>query len=101
VAGLICNSDVLYYRFLFFCLLHIRNEIILKAWGGAQPNLSQTIIKNFEIPLPPLSEQKKIVSELDVLSEKVQKIEELQKQTAQDFKALRQSILHQAFEGKL
>ena len=33
--------------------------------GGAQPNISQGIIKNIEIPLPPLEVQEEIVKELD------------------------------------
>ena len=33
--------------------------------GGAQPNISQGIIKNLQIPLPPLEVQEEIVKELD------------------------------------
>lgn len=54
-----------------------------------------------KIPLPPLSEQKKIVVYLDSLSEKVEKLKNYQLQTAADLDALTQSILRQAFEGKL
>lgn len=41
------------------------NEI---GQGGAQPNISQTIIKRHPIPLPPLAEQGRIVEKLDALS---------------------------------
>ncbi len=36
--------------------------------GGAQPNISQTIIKSYPIPVPPLPEQRRIVRKLDTLS---------------------------------
>jgi len=97
VAGIICDERHLNYKYLFYVLTYIRNQIIAKAWGGAQPNLSQTIIKRFQIPLPPLAEQKKIVARLDSLSEKVKKLQEYQKTTQADLKNLEQSILHQAF----
>lgn len=97
VAGMICNEKRLYYKYLFYVLVDIKNQILAKAWGGAQPNLSQTIIKRFKIPLPPLSEQKKIVVRLDGLAEKIKKLQEHQKSTAADLLRLEQSILHSAF----
>lgn len=36
--------------------------------GGAQPNISQTVLKQYPIPLPPLPEQRRIVRKLDTLS---------------------------------
>lgn len=36
--------------------------------GGAQPNISQTLLKSYPIPLPPLPEQRRIVRKLDTLS---------------------------------
>ncbi len=100
VAGLICNEEKLSPKFLYHILTHIRNEIIAQAWGGAQPNLSQTIIKTFKIPLPPLVEQKAIVEKLDALSGKVRALQELQMAQAADLKALKQSILHEAFKSE-
>ena len=35
------------------------------ATGAAQPNLSAQNVKNYEFPLPPLSEQQRIVDILD------------------------------------
>jgi restriction endonuclease S subunit len=55
------------------------------------------ILRSKTIPLPPLSEQKKIVAYLDALSQKSQELQKFQQQTSADFSALRQSILAQVF----
>ena len=49
-------------EFLFFFLLSHRDEFIKMGGGGAQPNISKEKIINTYIPLPPFSEQKRIVS---------------------------------------
>lgn len=43
--------------------LHLRE--ISDARGGNQSNLSAEILKNYQIPLPPLETQQKIVAELE------------------------------------
>jgi len=55
-------------------------------------------IARLKIPLPPLAEQKKIVKKLDALFEKVRALRELQLAQSADLKALKQSILHEAFQ---
>ena len=47
------------YRNLF--LSSKEDEILKKAWGGAQPNISPSTICDFDIPLPPINEQRRIV----------------------------------------
>ena len=56
---------------------------------------------NFEIPLPPLKTQQKVVSYLDEISQKMQIIKQIQKDKKQNLKALKASILDQAFKGEL
>ena len=66
VGRFIPNSDVLNNRFLYHYLQMKGEHLYLMAGGGAQPNLSSTDIKEkFPIPLPPLSEQARIVEILD------------------------------------
>ena len=49
-------------EFLFFFLLSHREEFIKMGDGGAQPNISKEKIINTYIPLPPFTEQKKIIN---------------------------------------
>src|SRR5699024_9722272 len=53
--------------FLYYFLASKVKESLRISLGAAQPNLSSTQIKNFKIPLPPLPEQRRIVSKLDGL----------------------------------
>jgi type I restriction enzyme S subunit len=48
--------------FLFYALMYHRNDIIRLAHGGAQRNLSGRIIKNYEIAIPALPDQRLIAS---------------------------------------
>lgn len=71
-----------------------------KMTGSAgQKRVPVHFLETFKIPLPPLAEQKKIVGRLDSLSEKIGKIKNLQSATQNDFAALEQSVLQQAFVG--
>lgn len=54
--------NVIDKEFLFFFLLSHRDEFIKMGGGGAQPNISKEKILNTYIPLPPFTEQKRIVS---------------------------------------
>jgi type I restriction enzyme S subunit len=51
--------------FLWHYLRGIRAELIHSSIGAAQPNISQTLIRNLEIPIPPLPEQQRIVTRLE------------------------------------
>jgi len=50
--------------YLFYWLLKIRNALIGISFGGAQPNISQNVIRDIEVPLPPLDDQRRIAARL-------------------------------------
>jgi len=64
VCGIYPNNDVL-PEYIFYAMLSKQSELIAIATGNAQPNISQIKIKNTEILIPPLPEQKRIVAILD------------------------------------
>ncbi|HEF7497145.1 TPA: restriction endonuclease subunit S [Campylobacter jejuni] len=88
-------------KFLFYFLFFIRDKIIKDSFGGAQPNISQTYIKNLQIPLPPLKEQEQIAKHLDFVFEKAKALKELYTKELKDYEELKQSLLDKAFKGNL
>lgn len=51
-------------EFVEYALLAGRERLLLEAVGGGQPNINQDTVRSFRIPVPPLAEQRMIVSEL-------------------------------------
>ena len=64
VCGVLPNERFV-PEFLFYALRSLKEDMKLRAGGGAQPNISQQIVRDLEIPLPPLEEQRRIVAEIE------------------------------------
>ncbi len=75
VCGILPNKEVL-PEFLYYCFLNMRESLIRQAVGNAQPNISQEKIRNLVIPVPPLPEQKHIVTILDEVFSTIDKAKE-------------------------
>lgn len=75
-------------------------EIRKLAQGGAQPNLNLGKVKDTLIPLPPLSEQKRIVAEVEKQFAKTKQLKEHIIANQQATEQLLKALLHQAFEVK-
>ena len=69
--------------------------------GGVQPNLNLSIIRATAIPLPPLTEQLRIVEEVERRLSVVQALEAAVEANLRRAERLRQAILKRAFEGRL
>lgn len=90
-------------RYLLYLLSSdmIMDRMNKNSNGSSQPFVSLKFLRNFEISLPSLSEQHRIVRTLDTLSEKCRRLEQIAQQTIRECDALKQSILRQAFSGEL
>lgn len=94
--------DQLDADFLLHFMKSDKSRKILNGKEGANiSNLNQKILGDFEVPLPPLEEQKSIVAHLDSLSEKVHQLEEIYTKQLADCYEIKQAFLQKAFEGEL
>ena len=96
------DFDLLDADFLLHFMKAESSRKILNGKEGANiSNLNQKILGDFEVPLPPLPEQKRIVKELDTLSEKVRQLQEIYTKQIANCDELKQSYLQKTFEGEL
>ena len=99
-ACAVCNQSLLYMYLFYYCISQ-KNVFIEKGKGGAQPNISQIILKQHPIPLPPLSEQQRIVERIEELFAKLDEAKERLQEVADSFAVRKAAILHKAFTGEL
>lgn len=92
VASIRGNEDVS-QEYLYRYLFSIKAEILRKAEGAAQPNISAKELGNFQIPLPDLATQKAIAAKLD----KADEIRQLNKKLIDQYDALTQSLFLDMF----
>jgi type I restriction enzyme S subunit len=84
-------------------VLNGREKDIVDLAGGAtgQTELPREAVRSFEIPMPPLEEQKQIVVRLDSIRAKTSEMVAAYDAKLQAAKDLRQSVLEAAFAGEL
>jgi type I restriction enzyme, S subunit len=87
--------------YLYYFLSSITKKLRAINQGAAQPNLNTGIVKAILIPLPPLTEQKEITEEVEHNLSVIEQLEKTINVNLKRAERLRQTILKQAFEGKL
>ena len=101
ICGILSPIAVL-PEYLYFFLRAIRPDLIRSGKGGAQPNISQQIVRHTPVALPPMSEQEAIVAALDQCLNVVRETSDRSLRSCfSAASSLRQSILKRAFEGRL
>ena len=87
--------------FLFYYLQLKKDYLIKQGKGGAQPNISQEVVKSLRVPIPTLPEQQRIVEEIEKRFAVADELEKAVNEGLEKADKLKQSILKKAFEGKL
>ncbi len=95
------NKELLIEKFRNFYIANMQNEILNTAYGGAQPNISSQKMSVMTFPLPPLSEQQRIVERIEELFAKLDEAKERLQEVAESFAVRKAAILHKAFTGEL
>jgi len=112
IAGIECctNQAIAFCRvdesvadtgYLFHLLRCVRPELIKLGQGASQQNISQTILKAFEVPLAPRAEQTRIAQKLDELLTQIDTLKARIDGIPTLLKRFRQSVLTAAVSGRL
>ena len=86
-------DSLFYWKYFYF----IKDLLIGKGIGAGQPNISQGIIKDLSMPLPPIEEQKQIA---EILSTVDQKLEVL-KDKKGFFQELKKGLMQKLLTGEV
>lgn len=93
-----CNKS---FVDLFFQSFLYRQSIRELASGVNINNIRSEYITNMPFPLPPLSEQQRIVERIEELFAKLDEAKERLQEVAESFAVRKAAILHKAFTGEL
>lgn len=85
----------------FFNLPFFIEYVVANSKGINLPRVSEKTILNTTFPLPPLSEQQRIVERIEELFAKLDEAKERLQEVADSFAVRKAAILHKAFTGEL
>ena len=85
------------YLYYFLSSDDISNQFRMLAGGAVVQNLNSNLVRSVKVLTPSIEEQKKIVSRLNMLSEKIKELQEYQNHTQEELVNLENSILHKTF----
>jgi len=94
ILGLIPKSEIVVPNFLAYSLKKFGKYLISYNIQSTQKNLTLEVVKNFKIPLPPLSIQQKIVKILDTIQEAIDIHDKIIEKT----KELKKSLMAELFK---
>ncbi len=97
------NQNIIYPKYFLQVIISdfFRKQIREKITPGGVPHINVADVKSLNVLLPPLPEQKRIVEQLDSLSEKTKVLQDIYNKILLDCDELKQAFLSKAFAGEL
>jgi type I restriction enzyme S subunit len=95
------NESIVSLRYLYHAMFNAKPDLLALGQGGAQQNISQTVLKEFHIPLAPKNEQTRISDQLDTLLTRIQSCNDRFDAIPAMLQRFRQTVLDAATTGQL
>lgn len=93
----ICPDNKVTHSYLVSTITHLTPLLLRQRVGGAQPNISQQIVRGLKIPIPPIALQKRFSTQVA----EIHKLETAQASSNSNIERLFQSLQHRAFDGEI
>ena len=90
-------SEVLLTRYVLLFFRYFEAQLAPKGTGTTFKAITQDVVKNLEIPIPPLPEQERIVARIEELFSQLDAGVETLKKTKAQLAVYRQAVLKEAF----
>lgn len=90
-------DDSLDLKYLLYYFRYFETQLSAKGTGTTFKAINQKLIKNLEIPIPPLNEQTCIVARIEELFSELDKAVDTLKTTKEQLAVYRQAVLKSAF----
>ena len=103
INSIIPHSGIMWPEYLYFVCIspQFQKLLLTNASSTTLPIINKSRFSQLKIPLPPLAEQRRIVSKIESIFAKIDATDRLVKDSLRRLDMLRNSVLKQAFEGKL
>jgi restriction endonuclease S subunit len=95
------GERALHVRFMFLWFQAFREQVILLASGGGQPNISQDKIRSIRVACPLLTEQIAIATYLDRETAKIDRLVEKVEAAILRLQEYRTALITAAVTGKI
>lgn len=101
IVGIVAIENIIHLKYISYIIQKLKKEIDVNASATAQKNINVEFLDNLEIPHCSIDEQLQIIQEIERRLSVADKLQETIDTALAQSESLRQSILKQAFEGKL
>ena len=93
-------NEFIVLEYVFYAVLGAKEELLLSARGGTQPNINQDILKKLMIPIPSKPEQEYIVCSLNFKCGKINELIAEKESLISDLETYKKSLIFEVVTGK-
>ena len=91
------NTNLIY---AFYAVISSKGELLISAKGSTQPNISQEILKQLRLPIPPIEEQLAIANHLNAQCAKIDELITEKQSLISDLESYKKSLIYEVVTGK-